>query len=347
MMRERPLEGSMKDVRFWMLLAALVLTILAMVLPRVKLTRDVYDLVAVVDITGSMNTRDMTVSGKPVSRLDAAKSALERLLASLPCQSRLGLGVFTERRSFLLFNPVEVCENFAPLETAIQNLDWRMAWEGDSMVAKGFYHAISIAEDLKADLVFVTDGHEAPPLPPGAGLPEFEGTPGKVMGLVLGIGGKDKVPMPKFDDDGNEIGVYGPMDVPQENHSGAPPPDAHLRPGYHPKWAPFGTDVAKGEEHLSSVRSEHLAAMAAKTGLAHADLIDTNDILDAISTHAHTRPVEVAVDIRPVPASLALALLVALYALPRLVSLRSRFHRYSATGRGSQGPRVGAVPLRI
>jgi mxaL protein len=310
------MRDRLQDARFWALSAALALTCLALVLPRVALTRDVYDLVAIVDITGSMNTRDMTHAAKPVSRLDAAKAALERLLADLPCRSRMGLGIFTERRVFLLFNPIEVCENFAPLETAIQSLDWRMAWEGDSMVAKGLYHGVALAEDLKADLVFVTDGHEAPPLPREAPLPEFEGTLGKVRGLVVGAGGKDKVPMPKFDDDGNEIGAYGPMDVPQENHSGPPPPDAHLRPGYHPKWAPFGSDVAQGEEHLSSVKSEHLAALAAKLGLAHADLIDTSDLMNEIASHAHTRPVAVAVDVRPVPAAMALALLLALYAAP-------------------------------
>jgi mxaL protein len=315
-----------EDARFWMLAGAIALTVLALVLPRVTLTRDVYDVVAIVDITGSMNTRDMTVAGKPASRLDASKAALERLLADLPCQSRLGLGVFTERRSFLLFNPIEVCENFAPLEAAIQSLDWRMAWEGDSMIAKGLYSAVEIAADIKADLVFLTDGHEAPPLPPGAALPDFDGKVGEVRGLLLGIGGKDKVPMPKFDDDGHEIGAYGPMDVPQENHSGAPPPDAHLRPGYHPKWAPFGSDAPKGEEHLSSVKSEHIAAMAVKVGLAHADLIDAPDLLKAIAGNARTRPVEVAVDIRPVPASLALALLACLYAAPlvaRAVPLRT------------------------
>lgn len=313
----------LEDARFWVLLATVALTVLAMVLPRVMLTRNVYDLVAVVDITGSMNTRDMTLSGKPASRLDATKAALERLLAELPCQSRLGLGIFSERRSFLLFNPIEVCENFAPLETAIQNLDWRMAWEGDSMVAKGLYSAIDFVATLKADLLFATDGHEAPPLPRYGGLPEFEGEAGKVKGLVLGIGGKDKVPMPKFDDDGNEIGVYGPMDVPQENHSGPPPPDAEQRPGYHPKWAPFGSDVPQGEEHLTSVKGEHLAALSAKVGFAHADLVDAPNLLQEIASNAHTRPVEVAVDIRPVPASIALALLVGLYAAPWLQRLRA------------------------
>lgn len=320
MMRER-----LEDARFWVLLAALAATALAFVMPRVKLTRDVYDLVAVVDLTGSMMTRDMTRAGAPASRLDASKAALERLLEQLPCQSRLGLGIFTERRAFLLFNPVEVCENFAPIETAIRELDWRMAWEGDSMVAKGFHHALAIAQDLKADLVFVTDGHEAPPLPRGGTeIPAFEGEPGKVKGLVLGVGGRDKVPIPRFDDEGHEIGAYGPDDVPQENRTGAPPPDAHLRPGYHPKWAPFGTDPPTGDEHLTSVRSEHLAALAATAGLAHADLIDTPDLLEAIAANAHTRPVEVAVDIRPVPAALALALLVALYVVPFAASRLAR-----------------------
>lgn len=331
-MRERPMKVNTQDARFWTLLAALALTCLALMLPRVALTRNVYDLVAFVDITASMNTRDMTLAGNPASRLDAAKAALERLLAELPCQSRLGLGIFTERRSFLLFNPIEVCENFAPLETAINELDWRMAWEGDSMVAKGVYHAATIAEDLKADLIFVTDGQEAPPLPGGGTiLPEFEGTLGKVKGLLLGVGGRDKVPLPKFDDEGHEIGTYTADEVQQENRTGAPPPDAHLRPGYHPKWAPFGSDPPTGDEHLTSVRSAHLGTLAASIGFGHVDLIDGPDLLAALSDHANTRPVEVAVDIRPVPAALALALLVGLYIAPLLARFRRPARRPAGT----------------
>ena len=337
-MRER-----LEDARLWALLAAVALTCLAIVVPRVTLTREVYDLVAVVDITGSMNTRDTTVAGKQASRLDAAKAALEGLLADLPCQSRLGLGVFTERRSFLLFNPAEVCENFAPIETAIQELDWRMAWEGDSMVAKGFFDAALIAEALKADLVFVTDGHEAPPLPGGGALlPDFEGTPGKVKGLVLGVGGRDKVPLPKFDDEGHEVGAYTADEVPQENRTGPPPPDAHLRPGYHPKWAPFGTDPPAGDEHLTSVRSEYLDTLAARIGFGRADLVDSPDLLAAVSEQARTRPVEVAVDIRPLPAALALALLVGLYVAPLLARLRLPGRRPPAPA----APPLGAAAIK-
>jgi mxaL protein len=318
------MRETLEQARFWMLVAAIALTLLAFVVPRVTLERKVYDLVAFVDLTASMNTRDMTAGGKPQSRLEAAKAALERLISDLPCQSRLGLGIFTERRAFLLFNPVEVCENFAPLETAIQGLDWRMAWEGDSMVAKGLFHALTIAEDLKADIVFLTDGQEAPPLPGGGTLlPDLESTTGAVKGVVVGVGGHEKVPLPKFDDEGHEIGVYGPDDVPQENRTGPPPPDAYLRPGYHPKWAPFGNEPPKGDEHLTSVRSDHLATVAAKAGLAHRDLIDAPDLMPEISAEAHPRPVVVAVDVRPVPAGAALALIIALYTLPLL--MRSTF----------------------
>lgn len=327
------IRDKLGDLRFWTLLAAAALVVFALVVPRIQLTRNVYDVVAIVDLTKSMITRDMTTrGGENISRLEASKNALTRLLAELPCQSRMGLGIFTERRSFLLFNPVEVCDNFAPIETAIQSLDWRMAWEGDSMVTSGFYQAVAMAEDLKADLIFLTDGHEAPPLPPGAGLPDYEGEPGKVGGFLLGVGGRDKVPLPKIDDEGNEVGVYGHDDLPQENRSGAPPPDAHLRPGWHPKWAPFGTDPPKGDEHLAYVRSKFMDQLAGKTGLAHLDLIDRPNLLAAVQTHARPRPVEVRVDIRPIPAALALALLVALYAAPFASRMVSTFRSGVSNG---------------
>ncbi len=336
------MRARLRDLRLWALLAAVALTLLALLLPRVTLTRQVYDFVAFVDITASMNTRDMGPEAKPVNRLDAAKTALEELVARLPCQSRLGLGVFTERRSFLLFEPVEVCENFDPLETAIGELDWRMAWEGDSMVAKGFYSAMMIAEDLKADILFLTDGQEAPPLPGGGTeLPEFEGTPGKVKGLLVGVGGHEKVPLPKFDDEGHEVGTYSADEIPQENRTGSPPPDAQMRPGYHPKWAPFGTDPPTGEEHLTSVRSEHLATVASRVGLGHVDLVDGHDLLDALAEHAHPRPVQVAVDIRPLPGALALATLVALYLAP----LFSRFSLFRRKRPSNPMP-IGGVALR-
>ncbi|WP_454918451.1 vWA domain-containing protein [Xanthobacter sediminis] len=224
-----------------------------------------YRLLAVVDVTGSMNVRDTSQDGQPVSRLDAVKSTLRELAARLPCGSRLGLGIFTERRSFLLFEPIDTCADFAPLDGAIAALDWRMAWEGDSYVARGLYSAIDLAAPLDADLLFFTDGQEAPPLS-YTGIPSFPGEKGKVGGLIVGVGGTTPVPIPRFDNFGHEIGFYGPADVPQENRHGPPPENAETREGYHPRNAPWGAELAGGTARRPRARSAPPRALQRRPG---------------------------------------------------------------------------------
>ncbi len=225
----------------------------------------------------------------------------------------------------MLFNPLEVCRNLAAVDDAIESLDWRMGWEGDSYVAKGIYDAIGAAKDLKANVLFLTDGHEAPPLPPGSGLPPFEGEAGAVKGLIVGVGGHDKVPIPKYDNDGRVTGAYGPHDVPQENHAGPPPPDAEKRPGYHPKWAPFGTAEVAGDEHLTSVRTEHLTAVARLTGLSYTGLLEAPRLYGAFAAASMPRRVQASVDLSPIPAAFALALIALIYAVPRLGAAAATF----------------------
>ncbi|WP_072369144.1 VWA domain-containing protein [Hyphomicrobium sp. NDB2Meth4] len=327
-------RATFRDPRLWLVAGALLLVLGAMLVPRIKLTRDVYDVVAVVDITTSMNTRDMTVGGEKTSRLQAAKFALRDTLSKLPCGSRLGLGIFTERRTFLLFNPVEVCENFAAIDGAIAMLDWRMAWEGDSYVSKGLYSALDIAHSLKADLIFITDGHELPPLP-FSGLAPFDGKPGDVGGLIVGDGGRKFARLLKYDEDGREIGTYGAQDVPQENRSGPPPPDAASRPGYHPKWAPFGNAVVNNKEHLAVVREAYLKQLASVTGLTYAYLGDDYNLVPAFEAAAHGRPLLVATDVSAVPGSLALVLLLALYGLGAYLALKSFVSSSSTSSKGA------------
>jgi mxaL protein len=338
------MRNALRDPRTWLLGAALALAISALFVPPMELERRTYDLVAFVDVTGSMNTRDMTVDGKAVSRLEAAKDALRELLVTLPCGSRLGLGVFTERRSFLFFDPIDTCADFAVIDDAVAALDWRMAWEGDSYIWKGLFSAVSIAESLKADLIFLTDGHEAPPLP-ASGIDAFEGKPGAVRGLIVGVGGRTPVAIPKFDDSGREAGVYSAQDVPQENHSGPPPADAYKRPGWHPRNAPFGSGAGSGTEHLTSVHDDHLKHLASVTGLSYAALIDSPNLLAPIQASARSRPVQVMTDARPIPASIALALLGIVYAgLPLFARWRGRRSRAAERRAASRQTAAGAAP---
>lgn len=277
------------------------------------------DAIAVIDITGSMNTRDMDTSAGPESRIAAARASLVAMLKSVPCGSKLGLGIFTERRSFLLFEPVEVCGNYDALSAAIRGIDWRMAWEGDSYIAKGLYSSIEVAQSLKAGVMFFTDGHEAPPLP-FTGVPPFEGKPGEVNGLIVGVGGEQKSPIPKFDENGQEIGVYAVTDVPHDNRSGPAPESGEHPAGWHPRNAPFGAAPAVGDEHLSSLRAEYLKRLAGMTGLSFVDLKTTHDLASAMIAAGATREVNAVSSISRWPAGLALVLLVLLY-LPDVVAI--------------------------
>ncbi len=325
-MRRLPVR-NLRDRRFQALAAALVLVVLTFVVRPIGLTREGVEILAVVDITGSMNVRDYTdADGRPASRLDRAKVALRNLVAGLPCGSRVALGLFTERRPFLLFEPIEVCADFAPLDGAIAALDWRMAWEGDSRISAGLFRAIAMAGELSTDLVFVTDGHEAPPLP-RAGGPAFDGKPGTVRGLIIGVGAHALSPIPKFNDRGRETGFFAPGEVQQENRFGPPPVDAESREGYNPRNAPFGSAAATGNEHLSSVRESHLKRLAAETGLAYAHLDGPGMLLRPLTEAATPRPLPGSLDLRPFLAAAALALTLAAFAAAPARALQTRWKK--------------------
>lgn len=323
--------GIAWDRRMFLLMAGLALTLAALIGFHLVRNQNIVDAVAIVDITGSMNTRDMGPPSGSVTRLQAARNALIDLVQNVPCQSRLGLGVFTERISFLLFNPVQICNSYDGLEDALSALDWRMAWQGDSYIAKGLYSAIDIAASLQSDLIFLTDGQEAPPLP-FTGTPPFEGKIGEVKGLIVGVGGTEKVPIPKFDDEGRQIGVYGPSDVPQDNRIGAAPPGSETREGFNARNAPFGALPESGEEHLSSVRTTHLQELAEKTGMTYVELQKSSVISNALMASTKPRVVSTSMNMAYIPASLALLALVLLYALsligdPRIFN-RGRLFRF-------------------
>jgi mxaL protein len=316
-------KAVFRDPRFWLLAAALVCFVTALVVPPGRATRNSIDVLLVVDITDSMNTRDYHDGDKTESRLDAVKRITRKALIDLPCQSRIGLAIFAERRVFLLFNPIEVCGNFAPIDGAIAALNWREGWEGDSHIASGLYRAIALAQDLHTDLVFMTDGHEAPPLPWNGG-PAFDGKPGAVKGLIVGVGAYELSPIPKFDNSGREIGFYGSTDVLQESRFGLPPPNAEQRPGYNARNAPFGDVRVEGNEHLSSVKEPYLKQLAGKTELSYTHLTNEPEFLDTLQMHATPHPVDATVERAPIAAALGLTCLVGVYAVSLLGILRRK-----------------------
>lgn len=276
--------------------------------PGLMRSRPLIDTLVVVDITRSMNVRDMD----GVARLDYTRKALRDWIAARPCGSRVGLAVFTERRSLTLFEPVEICEDFAIIDSSLQALDWRMAWEGDSLISRGLNHSLARAAGLGVSLVFVTDGHEVPPLP-FAGSEIFDGD--SLGGIVLGVGGNAPAPIPMFDDLGREIGFYEVQDVQQTpSRVGTPPPEASNVEGYHARNNPYGETDEEGSEHLSEMKSSYLKELADQRGLGFLPISAGSSAIEReLAAHAPVNRGFAFQSLAPVLGALATILLVSLW----------------------------------
>lgn len=310
-------ETRWRDPVLWALSLAAAALAACFVAPGWTWQRERFEHVIVLDVTQSMNVADQAVDGRPLSRLAFAKHALDRALPTLPCGSRLGWAIFTEYRSYLLFTPVEVCAHRAELRSALAAIDGRMAWSGNSEIAKGLQSAIGIVKALPGtpSLVFVTDGHEAPPLEP-RNRPRYDNKPGEVAGLVIGVGGLAPMPIPKTDPAGRPIGFWGADEVsqvdPRTLGRGASVTDEKM----------VGDDVTaaeavRGSEHLSSLREPYLQLLASDSGLAYHRLGEADALSAALRTKALARPLAVPGDIRQPLTALALLLLLAPHALTR------------------------------
>jgi mxaL protein len=305
----------------WLLGAATVALASCFLNPGWKMQRSLFEHLIVLDVTQSMNVTDQQQDGKPVSRLAYAKHALRQSLLHLPCGSKVGWAIFTEYRSFLLFAPIEVCANLSELRSTLAQIDARMAWSGNSEVAKGVHSAIGIARQLpdRPSLVFVTDGHEAPPLNPRY-RPAFDDKPGEVPGLIVGVGDLRASPIPKTDPQGRPLGFWAADEVlqtdPRSRGRGGSVAGEAMAEDERTGPAAPALGATPGSEHLSSLREGYLRVLAREQGLAFLRLQSPQDLAVAMMSPALAKPVRMRTDGRAVLAGLALCLLLWRHAAP-------------------------------
>ncbi len=298
----------------WLLLV-LVFLVLALLRPTLAFQKDILNSIFVIDVSQSMNTHDYQTGDKPVSRIQVVKEVLKKSLTEMPCGSRMGLAIFAEYRSFLLLTPVEVCNNYAELAASINQISGKMAWAGGSEIAKGLNWGLkmAVAVEPRPSLVFMTDGHEAPPI----GLrnrPRIDVKPGQVRGILIGIGNKALSPIPKFDPDGNALGFWGADEVAQIDKysqgrggsvSGEKMADVDN----------LATETKKraATEHLSSLKEAYLQQLAQETGLSYAHLTLPANLVGLLSTGGVAQRASVPMPIGWVPALLALISFLTIY----------------------------------
>lgn len=334
----RGLAGAWASARSdrdrWLLGGAALVLAASFLEPGVQMEQPLFEHVVVIDVTQSMNVADQHLAGGPVSRLAFAKHMLRDSLLKLPCGSKIGWAVFTEYRSFLLLAPVEVCAHLGELQSTLDRIDGQMAWSGNSEVAKGLHSGIGIVKQLpqKPSLVFVTDGHEAPPLNPRR-RPPFDDKPGDAAGLIVGVGGLTPAPIPKTDPLGRPLGFWRADDVLQSNpfsqgRGGSVAGETMVTDKDEAVSPPPGG--APGSEHLSSLREGYLRLLAGELGLGYHRLHATEGagtadaLVAAMTAPGLARPVQARVDLRPVFAVLALVLLLTRHLQPWWASKRQR-----------------------
>lgn len=276
---------------FALLSAALALLLLALLRPTVQVQRDIYSYLLVVDITQSMNTADMSVDGKPASRIAYTRRLLHDLVASLPCGTRVSLAFFAGASVALQYSPIEVCRNFDAIQGNIEHMEWRMAWSGNSRLRQGAQAIAHLTRTLgeTAQVVFLTDGEEAPRLHAYNTL-DLTGFQGGKGWLVVGIGTEKGAPIPKYDENNKLLGYWsaesfqmqpGVAQISQENFGARDSEVAmsessrqfsHLDEAYLKKYsAKIGSDYVRGDS-LAAVQNAVASRKPARHDFAPLEL---------------------------------------------------------------------------
>lgn len=284
-----------KDFHFASLILAALFIAIAWSNPKISVNSDIYDVLFIIDITQSMNAKDYHIDSMPSDRLSFAKESLKNVIAELPCQSKVGLGLFTTKNSFLLFEPLEICQHYSAIIDSLMKIDWRMAWAADSHIARGLYTSLKEIKRIKPSpsLIFLTDGHQ---IPETSKEPGFLRETKKNSGMIVGVGNIRPIPIPKYNDKNIKIGYW------------------------------LNSKAEDNTKLLSSVQEPRLQRLARMTGLSYHHLESPEQLLKAIESSNFKHQQQIPYQLRWLFIALALFILLA----PYCFSILNRFHAIKA-----------------
>ena len=192
-----------------LLLLTFTSLLLALYNPSIPITKNIYNYIFIVDISQSMNTKDMSIDNNEVSRIDYTKTMVSNLLERLPCKSKVSIGMFAGVSVAATYTPIEVCKNFSVINSTIDNLDWRSTWSGNTRIRESMVNLARLIRSFpeSAQVIYFTDGEEAPKLHVfnTRDLSQFQG--GNDW-LLVGVGSAKGTPIPKYDSKNQLIGYW-------------------------------------------------------------------------------------------------------------------------------------------
>ena len=201
--------NKFKNSSHLLLLLTFVSLLLALYNPSIPITKNIYNYIFIVDISQSMNTKDMSIENNEVSRIDYTKTMVSNLLERLPCKSKVSIGMFAGVSVAATYTPIEVCKNFSVINSTIDNLDWRSTWSGNTRIRESMVNLARLIRSFpeSAQVIYFTDGEEAPKLHVfnTRDLSQFQG--GNDW-LLVGVGSAKGTPIPKYDSKNQLIGYW-------------------------------------------------------------------------------------------------------------------------------------------
>ncbi len=271
-----------------LLWAALLCLLAAVCRPHLPVKRQIHTYFLIADISQSMNAIDVRAGQQWVSRLDYTKQLLHDLVAEMPCQTNVSIGVFAGDAVAALYAPLEVCQHFAAIQETISHLDWRMAWSGNSRLRESLLVTSAVVRSMPdaTKVVYFTDGDEAPLLHAfnTNNLKEFQGGQGW---FFIGIGSDQGVGIPKLTESNQKIGYWS-------NESFAVQPNVAQVTASKSSGRDDSVAVSDYDRYISRRATKYLQALAGEIGGRYLPGDDPQQVLKALqsfpSSHINTVP---------------------------------------------------------
>ncbi|MCK8516597.1 VWA domain-containing protein [Methylonatrum kenyense] len=275
-------------IRLLLLIGALALTVIAVFRPSLPAEREVFHYLFVVDVTRSMNVPDYLLNGEPISRLELTRRSLQRFLREVPCDSKVGIALFSGWQTGLLLNPVEACGHRQELTELVSDIDWTLGWVPQSNVRRALVDGMAHQRRMESPptLVFISDGDEAPAFGgaggwTGASVPELAAPV-----ILVGTGSEEASNVPRLDPRGQSTGFLS---------------------------------LPSGAAAVSRLDEEHLVGLAAEPDISYLRLRDDEQLVTDLLGPEHATRLPGERPLAPLFAGLALLLLVAVH-VPALVN---------------------------
>lgn len=290
-----------------LLSGALLLLVIALFRPTIPLKHNIYSYLLIADISQSMNAIDMNIDGKLATRIAHTQKLMRETVSSLPCGTKVSIGLFSGSSVAALYTPIEVCANFAAIQDTIDHLDWRTGWSGNSRIRHSLFSIAQVIRNFPepAQVILITDGEEAPKLHAfnTKDLSNFQGADGW---LLVGVGSEKGVAIPKLSDKNQVIGYWS-------NESFA------LQPGIaQVSESTIGVrndNVASGghDRYISKHNPEYLKSVAKEVGASYLYGDNAHTLLHAMKAQKPARRDIAPFDLSWILASLAGLLLLTAY----------------------------------